>query len=299
MIIDCHCHISFSDLFPHAFLAGLADNISRSLPIRSEAQQRIILQLLKSKMSDDNCAVLLNEMDEAGIDQSILLIADFGHALGDDEMSIADIHGFYHRILKQYPDKFVVFGGIDPRRGRSGIDLIEKSIREFGFKGLKLYPPCGFELDDHRLFPYYQLCDRFKLAIMIHTGPSLPLFCYEKKYPASLVTVAKQFKNISFILGHGAVKHQETGYRLASTIDNVFLDVSSFQSELQSTELTAKLKPLFAEIPEKVLFGTDYPMFNFHARQQKWVNFFRQCDFIDAEKLQMFFYGNIKKILTT
>lgn len=294
-IIDMHAHIASLDLFHEYFIEGLIGGLKKSIIEVSDFPENsnLIDRLIKRKLNDQDCNQLIAEMDNAGIEKTVLLIADFGFGIDESKLPLADIYKSYHQILLQYPERFIVFGGIDPRRGREAIELFEKGITEYQFKGLKLYPPCGYELNDPRLYPYYELCKQHNIPVLTHTGPSLKSMSVDKEYPSSVYKIAEDFKEVNFILGHAAFQNFKVNLKLAEDNENVFLETSGFQKLLNEPEYIKNcFDILIRKIPYQVVFGTDWPMFNIIDSQKKWVDFFQNLNLMSDLEEQLFFREN-------
>lgn len=235
-MIDIHTHIGFYEFFPEFFIQGIAQSLFKSLPDseQNDAGQHLLNRLVKASLSDKNGAHLIKQAEQAGIKQSVVLIVDFFYQKNDENSlsKIELIHSLHNSIQMEYPEKVVVFSGIDPRRGQNGLALLEKSFQEYGFKGLKLYPPCGFEIDDSCVFDYYQVCSDYNVPVLIHTGPSENTMCVSRNFPASIKKAASQFPKLTFILAHAGILYFEDGFRLAKKYSNIYVDISGFQKEL-------------------------------------------------------------------
>ncbi|MCK5186296.1 MAG: amidohydrolase, partial [Deltaproteobacteria bacterium] len=92
---------------------------------------------------DPEAEGLLAEMDEAGIDKSVIFPVDFGVALGDPEVPIEEVNKKYSELARKHPDRLVAFAGVDPRR-KDAPDLFKRCINEWGMQGCKLHPCAGF-----------------------------------------------------------------------------------------------------------------------------------------------------------
>ncbi|MHB8061203.1 MAG: amidohydrolase family protein, partial [Ruminiclostridium sp.] len=288
MIIDIHSHIAYHKLYPAAFLDEITEDIKKEIiqDTSLKEENSILKRILLSNLNDLDCSRLIKQMDQASIDKSILLIPDLGYALGEAKFSFEEIHKSYYDISKKYPERFIIFSGIDPRRGQQGYDQFEKSITEYGFKGLKLYPPCGFQINDPTLFPYYEICNKFGLPVLIHTGKTLKAISFKSKYPDCIIEAASKFKNVNFILGHAGARDHETGIMLARENDNIYLDISSFQTDLKAPELLKqKFESLAKNIAGKILFGTDWPIYILSGDQKKWVDSIVELNVFSDENL--------------
>lgn len=295
MIIDVHAHLAFHKIFPEKFLAGVAEPL---VPSGGEDEKQFLVRLIENGLKDNTGDVLLDNMNQAGIDKSVLLIADFGYALGEPELSLEQIYSLHYDVKQRHPDRFMVFGGVDPRRGVEGFDLFEKAIREYGFSGLKLYPPCGFELDDKSIFPLYELCDAYKIPVLSHTGPSLSSMVTEKDYPKSILKVSRQFRNVNFILAHAGARDQENTISIANQRENVFFDISTFQAlAANESEWQHWFRKFLDKCPDQILFGTDWPMFLLSMTQKQLVQMIDLIPNLSSAERDKILYKNACRIL--
>ncbi len=294
MVIDFHSHLASKKIFP----SGFTNEVIDSFETKNESEKKVVQHLLNVGLSDHLGSGFLDKMDQASIDLSVLLIADFGVALGEPELELESIFELHKNVLDSNPDRFIVFGGIDPRRGRKGVDLFEKSIKEYGFKGLKLYPPCGFELDDPQLYPLYEICNELELPVLTHTGPSLKILGVEKNYPSSVLKVANEFKKIKFVLGHGGARDCDTTLETVKQRANIFFDISTFQRFITTEkELNDQFRVFCDHCPDRILFGTDFPMFLLSATQKQLVHKIADLTSITSAEKDAVFYKNATHVL--
>ena len=294
MIFDVHMHLPFQDIFPDAFLDGLVLEAG----IKNPTQQKLMKKMARAYLKDENGDKLVAEMDEAGIDKSVLLIADFGIALGEPALTLAEMYAHHEKVLNRHPDRFVLFGGVDPARGQQGIDLFEKYVSRGVFKGLKLYPPCGFEMDDTRLYPLFEVCSEHGLPVLSHTGPSLGSLRTERRFPEAIRKVSGDFKKVNFILGHGGAVEWQQNMQLAKEIPNIYYEISTFQAvEPNQDALKTQLRQMIEETPDKLMFGTDWPMFLMGSSLKQIVSLLFDMGFKNDTLFEQFYYKNISKLL--
>jgi hypothetical protein len=294
-IIDMHAHIAHTDLLHKHFLAGMKEVLAAraSQEYGVALQPGLIERIATRRLNDGDCGQLLTEMDAAQISKTVLLIADFGFGHDEDDLELPALYEHYHKVLQAHPERFIVFGGSDPRRGAWALRLFEHGLRDLGFRGLKLYPPSGYESDDASLFPYYEMCEAYGVPVLLHTGASLADMHGDRRYPASILKVAEQFPRVNFILGHAAFQNFEINLSVAVKRRNVFLETSGFQRRLDhADEIKERLRVLFDRIPDQVVFGTDWPVFNIKATQRDWVTYFVELGVLDETQTARFFYGN-------
>lgn len=298
-MIDIHSHLANCDYFPKFFIDGIVDSMFEKLQQEEQTSDTrgIIENMAKSMLSDNEGKKQIRQAEKAGINKSVLLIVDFFYDEKNEDSSFLErIHKEHYELHKENADKFIVFSGVDPRR-KNGMQILENSVTEYGFKGLKLYPPCGFELDDKVLDEYYSFCQEKGIPVLTHTGPSLGSMKNTKRLNHSVKNVVAKFKNLKLILAHAGILYIDDAIELGN-YDNVYVDISGFQKELHNTEeVNRKFLSLFDHIPKKVLFGTDWPLFNFNTPQHNWVNRLEQFKGITDYKKELLFEKNAKDIL--
>jgi predicted TIM-barrel fold metal-dependent hydrolase len=174
--------------------------------------------------------------------------------------------------MKRHPGRFEVFGGIDPRWGKDGLALFERSIVEFGFRGLKLYPPCGYSPSDPALFPFYEICSHYGLPVLVHIGPTSPALSFDTSYPFLVDAAACRFPDVNFILAHGSVSFTEECAMLCRFRPNIYLDISAYQIVEGWDSLANAVKRTVKQgINYKILFGTDWPVYRLQGTQRTFV----------------------------
>ena len=272
-IIDCHCHIAAEEHTPRSFIEGSIANMTAALTAQGvPVNNKKLMTMFLSKMQDPLCDALVAEMADAGIVKSILLIADFTYALKDCVLTIEESFHKHREVLARHPGKFEVFGGVDPRWGKDGLALFERSLTEFGFRGLKLYPPCGFSPSDRTLFPYYELCAHYHVPVLLHIGPTSPVLDFTFSSPFLLDEAVRLFPSVNFILAHGAVSFVEECTMMCRFRPNVYLDISGFEATLGYDPSAGAIKAITSVgLNHKVLFGTDFPVFRLQGEQKSFV----------------------------
>jgi predicted TIM-barrel fold metal-dependent hydrolase len=268
-IVDAHCHIASLDIIPPSFVAGLVENARLSFEARGlNISPERIESMYLTRFDDPDCDELVAEMDAAGIEHSVLLAADFSFAMKDCRLTAEEALLRHAAVLERHPGRFSVFAGVDHRWGSDGLDLFERSIREMGFHGLKLYPPCGFSPSDRALYPFYEIAAHWRIPVLAHIGGTCPELAFDTATPVLLDQAARDFPGVDFILAHGSVSYVEECAMLAAFRPNVYIDVSGFQ-----TANMGQLRQLFGRnFMHKVMFGSDWPFFRLQGDQKSCVD---------------------------
>lgn len=119
MIVDFHCHIWDKELMSEGLRALLVDFAKQA-----RFDENLIM--------DGTAERLIPEMDDAGIDKSVILGLDY-EFLFKGKVSYKDYNNLISEYLKEYPDRLIGFAGIDPRRGKGAIQELERCVGELGF----------------------------------------------------------------------------------------------------------------------------------------------------------------------
>ena len=261
MIIDAHCHIWDKSIINGDF-AKIVDASTKKLKCPNP-----------ELISEANAKRLVQEMEEAGIDKTILLALD-GHLKFRSNLTYKDYNNYVADILKEYPDKFIGFAGIDPRRGKEAIMELERCVGNLGFGGVKFWTLTGFYPDDKNYYPFYQRVEELNVPILVHTGLG-PQYTYLKYcQPIYVDTIAVDFPQINFILAHMGDPFTNQAFAVAAKNPNVFLDISAWEPVLKFAP-PAFIQNLYqAKMTcgiEKILFGSDWPLFTHILSQAEWV----------------------------
>jgi predicted TIM-barrel fold metal-dependent hydrolase len=299
MIIDCHNHIAGPRHLPPEFFDGWASTIKATLPDMPIDDCCRLDDLFARLNYDPDCHQLLREMDDASIDLAVLLVIDFGFAFPSAEGSLQAAHDEVEQLCAQ-TGRFVGFAGVDPRRGQAGVDFLERALRDRGFRGLKLYPPCGYSPSDPRLYPFYEVCQAYGVPVLSHIGPTTSTLPFTHTHPQDVDVAAHRFPKVNFILAHAGVVWYREAAMLAQYRPNIYLDLSGFQAELADGKLEEILRShLRLRLGHKLLFGTDWPIHRFFGNQKKWVEALRATEGkgIASGDLANMFEHNARRII--
>ncbi len=145
-----------------------------------------------------------------------------------------------------------------------------EEIISHGLHGVKLHPDMQkFCIDDERAYPIYKLCAEHGLPILMHMGD--PRFDYS--HPDRLYRVLTDFPTLTVVGAHmGGWANWDYACDRLSDFQNLCVDTSSSMAtavkdygiEPRVTSLTpAHTAALIRRWgADKVLFGTDYPMWS-------------------------------------
>ena len=111
-------------------------------------------------------------------------------------------------LKKRYPDRLIIFLGVDPRWKSSGTALRDEIIRRFEteidvgngrkvypFAGLKLYPSTGFFVFDERLKPTFEWAAENQVPIMSHCSYLGGIYNNDQKYLKTVLNTPDPYTN--------------------------------------------------------------------------------------------------------
>ena len=168
---------------------------------------------------------------------------------------VKSINEFVAKEVELYGDFLIGLGTLHQNSEDMEGDVLH--LLELGLKGVKLHPDIqNFKIDEERYFPIYELCQKHNLPILMHTGD----YRYDNSNPNRVIPILETFKDLTLIGAHfgGWSIYDEASQKLCK-YENFFVDCSSAFYALEKSD--AK-KIINRYGTDKVLFGTDYPMWD-------------------------------------
>ncbi len=148
--------------------------------------------------------------------------------------------------IKEKPDRFYGFSFIHP--GSEAVMAELDRCLAGGMRGIKLallqYPT---DLSGQRMFDICELAAAKKVPVFFHQGLT--------RASSDARKMIRSFPSVKFIIAHAGVQYFRDAVELAMTMDNVFVDTSSYFVTV------AKLRYLCRKVgPRKLVFGSDVPV---------------------------------------
>ena len=241
-IIDSHCHV-----YPDQ----IADRASSS--IGTFYHEPICF--------DGKVSTLLREEHSSGISLHIL------SSVATTPHQVASINRFIADSVQQHPEKFLGLGSVHPDTSDPEEDF--RQIRELGLKGIKIHPDFQqTSVADPRFLRIFALCEREKLPVLCHCGDDR----YAYSNPVQILEVLSRFPDLILIGAHFGGWTVWRG-AVAELFDQkkLYVDCSSSLYALGRAEATAFIRFIGTE---RVLFGTDYPMWSPAEEVEKFNGLF-------------------------
>lgn len=228
LIIDCHRHLSITE---------------------------------ENETYEDAAKALLLDMEKNGVSRSVI-IAD-----NVEESGTADIETLF-RIFDSH-EEILLMGAINPfDQPEDKLARIEKLILEKKIIGLKLYN--GHDKiypTDQRCFSTYELCNKYGIPVMMHTGAnSGDSEAAKFNDPKMIVEIAKKFPKLKIVISHFYWPRLEYCYKVTKNTSNIFFDTSALADKEVIDEsggvqkVKSVLEKTIHDRNDSILFGTDYRM---------------------------------------
>jgi predicted TIM-barrel fold metal-dependent hydrolase len=222
-------------------------------------------------------------MNKSGVERAVVLPIDSGFTQSMP-LSLQEKTDWHADEVADFAD-IITFVGIDPRRGEEGLRELERAITQKGCRGWKMYPPNGFYPDDDSFYPYYEKCVDLEIPIVIHTGFTSRFKHVKYAQPVYVDKIATDFPTLKIVLAHVGAPWVNEALMVASKNPNVSVDVSGWQ--VFASRAPVRVYQMIAEarlnrvFPNRMLFGSDFPLFEYALPLEKWVRFFTKLQLPD------------------
>lgn len=259
-IINAHCHI-----YPEKIADKAVEGIRKFYDLDMS---------LNGKVSD-----LIKDGSKVGVTHYLI------HSVATTPKQVKSINEFIAETVNAHSDLFTGFGTL--HQDSDDIQGDFDYLIELGLKGVKLHPDFQqFPMDSQRAFKIGKVVSEGQVPMLVHCGD----FRYNYSNPDQLKPFLEKFPDITFIGAHfaGWSIWKEATEKLAG-IPNLYVDLSSSLYDLSPQ---AALDLIHAYGSDKVLWGTDYPMWDSVSEME----YFNKLDLTKKEKSQIL-YDNAAKIL--
>ena len=193
----------------------------------------------------DPISVTLHEMDRFGVE--IGLIGAGG------EVS--------RKALQTYPDRFVAQGGVDPNKGKEGVQDMVRQFEEFGVRSFGAFnagfdPQVGID-DEVLMYPIYEKCVELDVPIFSCAGvpgPRLPMW---PQHVERIDKVMYDFPDLVFVTRHGCEPWVDLAVKLMLKWPNLYYSTSAFAPKYYPKEIIDYANTRGAD---KVIYAGYFPI---------------------------------------
>lgn len=258
-VIDSHCHV-----YP--------EKIAVKAVKGTDDFYRTTAKCLGT--SDD----LLMQNEKAGIDFSLI------ESVATTPKQVNSINTFIASLVESHKDRYKGLGTVHHESECMEDDI--NRIVELGLIGVKIHPDIQkVKIDDYRLLKVYEICEKLHLPVLFHTGDDR----YDYSNPNRLIPILDTYDKLTVIGAHfGGYSVWEDAVPKLADRDNFYVDLSS---SLMYIDKEKAIRYINMYGVDKVLFGTDYPMWN----PKEELDRFLTLELSEEERNKILYY-NAKKL---
>lgn len=197
----------------------------------------------------------LDEMEQAGITQA-LVVGRRAHP-PFESVPNEDVIGF----VEEHGDSFWAAPTLEPADRRTALEEIDDLCAHPQVRALHLEPGWSatpMYADDPSLYPIYARIAEVGIPLIVSAGGTIgPDYSYVD--PVHLHRVAKEFPELTLVVGHGGWPYVNQAIALAYDCKNVYLSPDMY---LNVPNMCGSLEYVRAAnyfLADRLLFGTAYP----------------------------------------
>ena len=206
----------------------------------------------------------------AGIDHFVV------QSVATSPKQVTSINEFIARDVSESNGLLTGLGTLHPESTDIPGDF--SHILSLGLHGIKLHPDIQrFPADCPGYMKIYELCEREGLPILLHTGD----YRYDFSNPNRVLKVLKAFPSLTIVGAHlGGWSVWDEAIETLPGIPNLYVDCSSCFPFTDKEHVYRMIRKYGCD---RVLFGTDYPMWSVPGE----IESFMSLDFSDDERRTM------------
>ena len=190
----------------------------------------------------------------------------------------------------KYPNRFIGIGSVDISKPTRALKDIEKIVKDYGFKGIRILPWLwDMPVTSSLFYPVFAKCVELDIPFCTQVGHSGPLLPSEYGRPVPYIDqIAIDFPELRIVCGHIGFPWTQEMIGVAWKHKNVFIDSSSHYPKYYPKEFVHFANTYGAE---KCLFGTNFPDLTW----ERCASQVRQLD-MKPESMEKFMWKNANKV---
>lgn len=232
-------------------LRGFLDTLMYSAGDRRDGFTRTVGFEPSAAAQSQSMALLLKEMDQAGVDKGVVvgrLAGTLGSVSNDDVAA----------ILSEFPDRFIGAASIDPTHRAAAFATIDNAIKS-GFKLINIEPgayPVPMYADDRKLYPIYGHCEDNGIPIILMVGGTAgPDLSYSD--PIRTDRLLADFPRLQVVVAHGAWPWVTQILHVAFRRPNLWLSPDMYFSRMPGWQEYVNAADTF--LSERMLYASSFP----------------------------------------
>ena len=230
MITDIHCHV-FPDKIAEKAAVSIGDFYG--IDMRHDGKLDTMLAL----------------EDRAGVTRTCI------HSVAVTPHSMGSVNRFISQSVQAHPGRLIGYAAIHP--DCEDLSAAVNEAKGLGLKGFKIHPDMQlFGLDEPRAMEMFAAIEAAGMPVIIHTGDPR----HEYSRPWQMRRVLEAFPRLTCVCAHlGGWGEWDEAWKELAKFENVYVDTCS---SLYAMKKEDAVRVIRTYAPEKVLFGTDFPMWD-------------------------------------
>ena len=295
MLIDAHIHIWNRDMLPDEAIRNYLEPIRKFKELYGDVFDFGLDDEVPFADYDSTKEGLSEMMDCANLDYAAVLATDFG-LVNEGRMTNDEYMAWLYEQC-QVDERLLLFAGVDFNR-KNAIELLDRYCDQYEPAGLKIYPASGFYPHEGRYDAIWDKIDDLGLPVTLHAGMALAPLDEKYCHPSYMRSVAEKHPDTTFIIAHLGGKFHDELFPLMEACDNVYTDCSALQGWFPDMDMIRKrLDDVTSRFPDRVVFGSDFPLYENHATCSKFISLIREMDFGNDRIKDALLGGNMARIL--
>jgi hypothetical protein len=151
------------------------------------------------------------------------------------------------KAIRKYP-RFIAFAMVNPDGPGGGVPELERAVKDWGMRGLKLQPQRhGYEVDGNAPLRLMKCAEKLGIPVSIHSGTQACL-------PWQIAHLAKKFPTVPVIMNHMGYRYYVDGaIYTAMETPNLYLDTVL-------VSMPGYLRMAVDKVgADRIVYGSDFP----------------------------------------
>lgn len=247
-------------------------------------------RLYASRSLEQRARFLIDELDEAGIDHAVHLVADQSFMPGGGgrqyRITMDQVLEEAAALRAKFPGRLVTFAGINPARGADGVALLERAVKQYGCVGMGEWVNHQWNIpaDNKEIcYPYLKKCIDLGIPMTSNSTSAHPTMA-----PEVFDRIATDFPALKINLGGAGyqpprdvqrgIAHPDWPAKIlavAAKHKNVYLEFDDWQGRdpdrLQAYFVNLRAA-MDSEARTRVMFGSDSPVLADMYSEGDWID---------------------------
>lgn len=208
----------------------------------------------------------VEQLEKMGVEKAIIFNLD-----EETPSGIAGLpNDYYANIVKQFPEKFIGFAGIDPLKKKKALKEIRRSY-DSGLRGIAVRPFMFQIPPSHKkMYPIYSVCVELDIPVWFHISINYSTNTMEVERPIYLDVVAQDFPDLKMIAGHGGWPWVNELVAVAWRNPNIYIDIASYLPKyigMKGTGWESLMHYGNSVLQDRVLFGSTWLFMGMSIKQ--------------------------------